>query len=63
MHDDDVEAAAAECPDCCLKFRTALSSGVRYLLCPECGMVRMLPFAAWTAAIDRPVLRQQATAF
>jgi hypothetical protein len=34
------------CPHCAGEFRVAKSDSTRYLLCADCGLVRMLPFAA-----------------
>ena len=63
MRDDDVEMPAARCPDCSLEFEQASAgSGVRYLLCPACGLVRMLPFAALSEALEKPVRQVQVEA-
>jgi hypothetical protein len=34
------------CPHCDGEFRVAKAESTRYLLCGDCGLVRMLPFAA-----------------
>ncbi|MCU1472870.1 MAG: hypothetical protein JWQ92_938 [Amnibacterium sp.] len=34
------------CPHCAGEFRVAKADSTRYLLCADCGLVRMLPFAA-----------------
>jgi hypothetical protein len=34
------------CPHCGGEFRVAKADTSRYLLCADCGLVRMLPFAA-----------------
>jgi hypothetical protein len=36
----------APCPHCGGEFRVAKADSSRYLLCADCGLVRMLPFAA-----------------
>jgi phage terminase large subunit GpA-like protein len=34
------------CPHCGGDFRLSTAESSKYLLCTECGLVRMLPFAA-----------------
>ena len=44
-----IEASMAPeppCPHCGGEFRVAKADSTRYLLCADCGLVRMLPFAA-----------------
>ena len=39
-------ASEPPCPHCGGEFQIAKADTTRYLLCLDCGLVRMLPFAA-----------------
>lgn len=39
-------ASGSPCPHCGGEFRVAKADSTRYLLCADCGLVHMLPFAA-----------------
>ncbi len=55
-------ASASPCPHCGGDFRVARAESTRYLLCADCGLVRMLPFAALNpgSALLDPVPRSTA---
>jgi len=43
---DGLVGSAPACPHCGGEFHVAKAESTRYLLCEDCGLVRMLPFAA-----------------
>ena len=58
--DDEVVPVPPTCPDCGIPFLAAAVEETRYLICPTCSLVRLLPFPAcghWPAQADGLVMQ------